>query len=219
MPIEFNHTIVAAHDKRESAEFVSELFGLPSPKPFGHFLAVALEHGATLDYAEVADGRGDRAAALRVSGVRGRLRRDLRQDLLARPAALGRSGRPAARRVQHQRRRSRRLLPRPRRPLSGDPDPALRLGQLAGAALAYGARGGGFPGRGSRRPAGRRVRAVPRRRRQPGWSVPAPSACWPAAPARHRSAPRSARSRADRPARCRGRWPAGRRCSAARRQC
>src|ERR1700728_1073692 len=54
MPIEFNHTIVAAHDQRKSAEFVSELFGLPSPKPFGHFLAVALEHGATLDYAEVA---------------------------------------------------------------------------------------------------------------------------------------------------------------------
>jgi len=56
MPIEFNHTIVAAHDQRKSAEFVSELFGLPSPKPFGHFLAVALEHGATLDYAEVAAG-------------------------------------------------------------------------------------------------------------------------------------------------------------------
>ena len=57
MPIEFNHTIVAAHDHRKSAEFVSELFGLPSPKPFGHFLAVALEHGATLDYAEVAAGQ------------------------------------------------------------------------------------------------------------------------------------------------------------------
>jgi extradiol dioxygenase family protein len=55
MPIAFNHTIVAAHDKRASAEFVSELFGLPSPKPAGHFLAVALEHGATLDYTEVAD--------------------------------------------------------------------------------------------------------------------------------------------------------------------
>src|ERR1700683_1539126 len=57
MPIEFNHTIVAARDQRKSAEFVSELFGLPSPKPFGHFLAVALEHGATLDYAEVAAGQ------------------------------------------------------------------------------------------------------------------------------------------------------------------
>ena len=57
MPIAFNHTIVAAHDKRASAEFVSELFGLPGPKPVGHFLAVALEHGATLDYTEVADGQ------------------------------------------------------------------------------------------------------------------------------------------------------------------
>ena len=33
MPIEFNHTIVAARDKRESAEFLTELFGLPSPAP------------------------------------------------------------------------------------------------------------------------------------------------------------------------------------------
>jgi catechol 2,3-dioxygenase-like lactoylglutathione lyase family enzyme len=56
MAIAFNHTIVAARDKRESAEFLSELFGLPSPTPFGHFLAVALEHGATLDFADVPDG-------------------------------------------------------------------------------------------------------------------------------------------------------------------
>jgi catechol 2,3-dioxygenase-like lactoylglutathione lyase family enzyme len=55
MPIEFNHTIVGARDKRESAEFISELFGLPSPQPFGRFLVVRLEHGATLDYAETAD--------------------------------------------------------------------------------------------------------------------------------------------------------------------
>jgi catechol 2,3-dioxygenase-like lactoylglutathione lyase family enzyme len=55
MPIEFNHTIVGARDKRESAEFISELFGLPSPQPFGRFLVVGLEHGATLDYAETAD--------------------------------------------------------------------------------------------------------------------------------------------------------------------
>ena len=55
MPIAFNHTIVAARDKRESAEFVSELFGLPGPVPFGRFLAVQLEHGATLDYADTAE--------------------------------------------------------------------------------------------------------------------------------------------------------------------
>jgi catechol 2,3-dioxygenase-like lactoylglutathione lyase family enzyme len=56
MPIEFNHTIVAARDKRESAEFLTELFGLPSPVPFGHFMTVTLEHGASLDYADVQDG-------------------------------------------------------------------------------------------------------------------------------------------------------------------
>lgn len=55
MGIAFNHTIVAARDKRESAEFLSELFGLPGPQPFGHFLAVALEHGATLDFTDVPD--------------------------------------------------------------------------------------------------------------------------------------------------------------------
>ena len=56
MPIEFNHTIVAARDKRASAEFLTELFGLPSPVPFGHFLTVTLEHGASLDYADASDG-------------------------------------------------------------------------------------------------------------------------------------------------------------------
>jgi catechol 2,3-dioxygenase-like lactoylglutathione lyase family enzyme len=53
MAIAFNHTIVATHDKRESAEFLAELFGLPSPVPFGRFLTVTLEHGASLDYADV----------------------------------------------------------------------------------------------------------------------------------------------------------------------
>jgi extradiol dioxygenase family protein len=57
MPIEFNHTVVAAHDKRESAQFLTELFGLPSPVAFGHFLTVTLEHGANLDYADVSDGQ------------------------------------------------------------------------------------------------------------------------------------------------------------------
>jgi extradiol dioxygenase family protein len=56
MPIAFNHTIVAARDKRESADFLAELFGLPSPVPFGHFLTVTLEHGASLDYADVSEG-------------------------------------------------------------------------------------------------------------------------------------------------------------------
>jgi catechol 2,3-dioxygenase-like lactoylglutathione lyase family enzyme len=56
MAISFNHTIVASRDKRESAEFLTELFGLPGPASFGHFMVVALEHGASLDYADVAEG-------------------------------------------------------------------------------------------------------------------------------------------------------------------
>lgn len=50
MTIAFNHTIVAAPDKREAATFLTELFGLPDAKPFGPFLAVELANGASLDY-------------------------------------------------------------------------------------------------------------------------------------------------------------------------
>ncbi|MGV0626925.1 VOC family protein [Mycolicibacter minnesotensis] len=53
MSISFNHTIVAAHDKQASAEFLAELFGLPAPRPFGRFHVVALEHDASLDYIDV----------------------------------------------------------------------------------------------------------------------------------------------------------------------
>lgn len=57
MSISFNHTIVAARDKHESAEFLAELFDLPAPKPFGHFMVVALEHGVSLDYADAPEGQ------------------------------------------------------------------------------------------------------------------------------------------------------------------
>jgi extradiol dioxygenase family protein len=55
MAITLNHTIVAAHDKVASATFLTELFGLPAPTPFGHFLVVPVggENPVSLDYAEV----------------------------------------------------------------------------------------------------------------------------------------------------------------------
>ncbi|ORV47349.1 bleomycin resistance protein [Mycolicibacter engbaekii] len=56
MGISFNHTIVAARDKQTSAAFLADLFGLPEPQPFGHFQVVALEHQASLDYADVPAG-------------------------------------------------------------------------------------------------------------------------------------------------------------------
>src|SRR5215208_644568 len=56
MAITFNHTIVAAKDRQESADFFTALFGLPPAKEFGPFLAVELNHGVSLDYAQVAEG-------------------------------------------------------------------------------------------------------------------------------------------------------------------
>lgn len=53
MAITFNHTIVAARDRSESAKFFTELFGLPAAVEFGPFLAVTLNHGVSLDYAQV----------------------------------------------------------------------------------------------------------------------------------------------------------------------
>lgn len=55
MPVAFNHTIVHAHDAQETATFFSEIMGLPAPRPFGPFLAVPVEHGATFDFAQVDD--------------------------------------------------------------------------------------------------------------------------------------------------------------------
>ncbi len=56
MAVSFNHTIVYAADKRASAEFFAEIFGLDPPQPvFGHFMTVTLAGGVALDYAD-ADG-------------------------------------------------------------------------------------------------------------------------------------------------------------------
>jgi catechol 2,3-dioxygenase-like lactoylglutathione lyase family enzyme len=54
--ITFNHTIVAAKDRRASADYFTELFGLPPAAEFGHFLAVTLDHGVSLDFAQAPDG-------------------------------------------------------------------------------------------------------------------------------------------------------------------
>ncbi|MEW6776603.1 MAG: VOC family protein [Bdellovibrionota bacterium] len=52
MPVEFNHTLVHARDKRESADFVSQILGLPPPEPFGIFLTVKTSNGVSLDFIE-----------------------------------------------------------------------------------------------------------------------------------------------------------------------
>jgi catechol 2,3-dioxygenase-like lactoylglutathione lyase family enzyme len=49
---QLNHTIVAVHDKERSARFLAELLGLPTPEPFGPFMAVHADNGVTLDFME-----------------------------------------------------------------------------------------------------------------------------------------------------------------------
>ncbi len=56
MAITFNHTIVASRDRAGSAAFFTELFGLPAAAEFGPFLAVTLNHGVSLDFAQAPDG-------------------------------------------------------------------------------------------------------------------------------------------------------------------
>lgn len=46
---------MAAKDKSKSAAFFTELFGLPPAKPFGPFMAVELDHSASLDFADSDD--------------------------------------------------------------------------------------------------------------------------------------------------------------------
>lgn len=50
MSIELNHTIVNVKNKRESAQFLAELFNLPAPQSFGHFLVVHTHNGVSLDF-------------------------------------------------------------------------------------------------------------------------------------------------------------------------
>ena len=50
MSVELNHTIVHAADREASARFMSEVFGLPDPEPFGPFLIVRTANGVSLDY-------------------------------------------------------------------------------------------------------------------------------------------------------------------------
>ena len=52
MSVQLNHTIVWCHDKQRSATFLTEVLGLPPPKPFGPFLVVELSNGVSLDFYE-----------------------------------------------------------------------------------------------------------------------------------------------------------------------
>jgi catechol 2,3-dioxygenase-like lactoylglutathione lyase family enzyme len=52
MTVSFNHTIIAAKNKNESARFYRELFELPEAPSWGPFTNVLLDGGVLLQFAE-----------------------------------------------------------------------------------------------------------------------------------------------------------------------
>ncbi len=52
MAIAFNHTIIAARDRHESASFFTQMFGLPEPTTWGPFVIVGLDQGVFIQFAE-----------------------------------------------------------------------------------------------------------------------------------------------------------------------
>ena len=47
---ELNHTIVWCSDKHRSADFLTDILGLPRARTFFHFQVVDLKNGVSLDY-------------------------------------------------------------------------------------------------------------------------------------------------------------------------
>lgn len=52
MPVQLNHTVVAARDRRGSAAFLAEILGRPAPTTYGPFAVVELDNGVSLDFLE-----------------------------------------------------------------------------------------------------------------------------------------------------------------------
>jgi len=50
MTIQFNHTILYAHDSEASAKFLAEMLGLPAPASWGPFVVVKTDNGTNLDF-------------------------------------------------------------------------------------------------------------------------------------------------------------------------
>jgi catechol 2,3-dioxygenase-like lactoylglutathione lyase family enzyme len=56
MSIDLNHTIVAARDKKESADFLATILGLSVSPQFGPFIPVETGNGVTLDFMDAGSG-------------------------------------------------------------------------------------------------------------------------------------------------------------------
>ncbi len=52
MPVTFNHSILAARDRHESARFLAAVLGLAEPTTWGPFTQVQLDAGVSIQFAE-----------------------------------------------------------------------------------------------------------------------------------------------------------------------
>ena len=52
MSVRLNHTIAWCRDKKNSANFLTTILGLPAPRRFYHFLVVELSNDVSIDYFE-----------------------------------------------------------------------------------------------------------------------------------------------------------------------
>ena len=52
MSISLNHTILHAHDKHASAQFLADILGLEPPSTYGPFVVVQVANDVSLDFAD-----------------------------------------------------------------------------------------------------------------------------------------------------------------------
>ena len=64
MPLQLDHTIVPAHDKVKSAEFIARIFGLKYEGAWGHFAPVKVNDTLTLDFDDSDNPRSNHYAFL-----------------------------------------------------------------------------------------------------------------------------------------------------------
>lgn len=55
MPVQLNHIIIPSRDKVASSRFLAHILGVDEPVDVGHFMALTVANGVTLDYDDDVD--------------------------------------------------------------------------------------------------------------------------------------------------------------------
>lgn len=64
MPVQLNHIIIPSRDKVGSSRFLAHILGVDEPVDVGHFMALTVANGVTLDYDDADDYRSQHCAFL-----------------------------------------------------------------------------------------------------------------------------------------------------------